>query len=359
MGNRNFYKYSFEFLLISILVLRSNIIPAQTSVPDSSLKNFRLFEDNNVVDITLRFDLSTYFRTKPKDEYLKANITFNLNKEDSISKNIRLKTRGVFRNQYCSFPPIELNFKKTDFGYSDLNRISKLKLVVPCSSGKDKEEYILREYLTYKLFNVLTDTSFRVRLLTVKYIDTQKKRKPFKQFGFFIEPVEMITSRTNSNRVKSMTLTQKSIVPAIMDRLAIFNYMIGNYDWSVPGQHNILVLNFPGIDPFGRGIAIPYDFDWTGVVNAAYAIPAEIVGTKDVRERIFTGVCRRKEVFQADLELFLRKKQEFYKVINDFPYINQRSKKDITGYLDEFFDQLEGKRDLILYIFMNSCKTIN
>jgi hypothetical protein len=358
MGLRIIFRYYFVFFLFSFLVFRSNTILAQTSVPDSSVKNFRLFEEDDIVEITLRFDLSTYFRTKPQEEYLKANITFNLSKTDSISNNIRLKTRGVFRNQYCTFPPIELNFKKADFGYTDLNRISKLKLVVQCSSGKDKEEYILREYLTYKLFNVLTDTSFRVRLLTVNYIDTKKDRKPFKQYGFFIEPVDMITSRTNSYQVKSMTLTQKSIAPAVMDRLAIFNYMIGNYDWSIPGQHNILVLNIPGIDPYGRFIAIPHDFDWTGVVNATYAIPAEAVGTEHVRERIFTGVCRRKEVFQQDLELFLKKKQDFYKVINDFPYLNQRSKKDITGYLDEFFDQLEGKRELILYNFMNSCKKI-
>jgi hypothetical protein len=322
------------------------------------MKSFRLFEEDKIIKITLRFDLSTYFRTKPKDEYLKANITFNLSKTDSISKNIKLRTRGYFRNQYCTFPPIELNFKKADFGYKDLNSISKLKLAVQCGSGKDKEEYIFREYLTYKLFNVLTDTSFRVRLLSINYIDTKKNRKSFKQYGFFIEPVEMITSRTNSFLVKSMNLTQKSIVPSVMDRLAIFNYMIGNYDWAVPGQHNILILNFPGIDPLGRAIAIPHDFDWTGVVNATYAVPAEIVGTENVRERIFTGVCRRKEVFQQDLDLFLKKKQDFYKVINEFPFLSQKAKKDITGYLDEFFDQLEGKKDLILYKLMNSCKII-
>jgi hypothetical protein len=353
-----FCRASLVGVLISFLFLRNNLTLAQTTIPDSSVKSFRLFEEEKPVEITLRFDLSTYFRTRPKEDYLKANITFNLSKTDSISKNIRLRTRGYFRNHYCIFPPIELNFKKADFGYKDLNKISKLKLVVQCGSGKDKEEYVLREYLTYKLFNVLTDTSFRVRLLTVNYIDTEKKRKPFKQNGFFIEPVDMITSRTKSFQVKSKTLTQKSIVPFIMDRVAIFNYMIGNYDWSVPGQHNILILNFPGIDPYGRAIAIPHDFDWTGVVNATYAVPAEEVGTENVRERIFTGVCRRKEVFQQDLELFLRKKQEFYKVINDFPYLSQRSKKDITRYLDEFFDQLEGKGDLILNNLLNSCKII-
>ena len=151
MKKRIFFRISVFTFLILLLIAGKNKVQAQTAIPDSSLKSFRLFEDDKMIEISLRFDLSTYFRTKPRNEYLKANITFNSGTADSISKDIRLKTRGVFRNRYCMFAPIELNFKKANFGYSDLNRISKLKLVPQCSSGKDKEEYVLREYLAYKL----------------------------------------------------------------------------------------------------------------------------------------------------------------------------------------------------------------
>jgi hypothetical protein len=353
-------KFSFQvsgvIFFVSLLMGLNNYSLAQTPIPDSSQKSFRLFEEKNLIEISLRFDLSTYFRTKPQKDYLKANITFHLSKTDSINKDIRLRTRGIFRNKYCLYAPIELNFKKANFGYTDLNRISKIKLVPPCSSDKENEDYVLREYLAYKLFNVLTDTSFRVRLLIVNYIDTKKKRKPIRKYGFFIEPVEMLTARTNSMQIKSRSLNQKSIFPKVMDRLAIFNYMIGNYDWAVPGQHNVLVIKPMVFESLGLGIAIPYDFDWTGLVNADYAIPAEIVGTQTVRERIFLGVCRSKEVYQKDLEIFLKKKDEFYKVINEFPYLNQGVKKDMTGYLNGFFDKIEGRRDLILEILINSCK---
>ncbi len=342
--------------LVTLFIAKNSISLAQTAIPDSSKKSFRLFEEDKIIEITLQFDLSTYFRTKPQDKYLKANITFHLSKTDSINRNIRLRTRGIFRNQYCFFPPIELNFKKVDFGYTDLDKISKIKLVPQCRSEKENEDYVLREYLAYKLFNVLTDTCFRVRLLRVNYIDTQKKRKPIRQYGFFLEPVEMLIARTNTVQIKTHTLTQKSIVPKVMDRLAIFNYMIGNYDWSLPGQHNVLVIKSLVYGSFGLGMAIPYDFDWTGLVNASYAIPAEIVGTENVRERLFLGVCRSKAVYQKELEMFLTKKDEFYKVINEFPYLNRQAKKDMTDYLDGFFDKLEGRRDLIVEILMNSCK---
>jgi hypothetical protein len=354
-----FFKAVIVTIVISLLPGRNDYLLAQPSPADSSKRSFRLFENENLLEINLRFDLTSYFRTKPKENYLDANITFNPGKTDSVSQDIRLRTRGVFRNQYCMFAPIELNFKKAKFGYSDLDKISKLKLVPQCSSGKDKEDYVLREYIAYKLFNVLTDTSFRVRLLKVTYIDSEKKKKPVVQYGFFIEPADMVTSRKNCIRVRTKALNQKSIVPKIMDRLAIFNFMIGNYDWSIPGQHNVMVMKTLNFEPSGLGIAIPYDFDWTGLVNASYAVPAENVGTENVRERIFEGVCRSKEEYQKDLDIFSGKKEEFYKVIDDFPYINKQAKKDITDYLNGFFDQLSGKRDIILYNLMNTCKNIN
>jgi hypothetical protein len=356
MGKKIFLQVTIIVFLVLLFNDRNCTLFSQTSLADSSKKKFNLFEDDKIIEISLRFDLSTYFRSKPQKDYLKANLTFHLSKTDSVSKDIRLKTRGIFRNKYCMFPPIELNIKKAKFGYADLDKISKLKLVPQCSGGKENEDYVLREYLAYKLFNVLTDTSFRVRLLTVNYIDSEKKKKPVKQYGFFIEPAEMLAARTKCLQIKTMALSQKHIIPRIMDRLALFNFMIGNYDWSVPGQHNVMIMKSLNFDPTGLGIAIPHDFDWTGLVNASYAIPTEEMGTESVRDRIFLGLCRTKEIYQKELDVFLEKKEEFYKVINEFPYINQKVKKDLTGYLDGFFNKLVGKRDLILYTLMNTCK---
>jgi hypothetical protein len=355
MKKKIFFQVSLVIFLVLPVFGQNDKAGAQSAIPDTSHKSFRLFEDDKLIQISLRFDMTTYLRAKPKKDYLKAVISFHLSKTDSINENIRLRTRGLFRYQNCYFAPIELNFKKADFGYTDLNKISKIKLVPQCNLGSENENYVLKEYLIYKLFNVLTDTSFRVRLLTINYIDTEKKRKPIRQYGFFIEPVEMLTARTNSVQINTRNLTQKNIVPKVMDRLAIFNYMVGNYDWAVPPQHNVILIKPLVVDTVQLGIAIPYDFDWTGLVDAVYAIPAEIVGTKTVRERVFLGVCRSKEVYQKDLEVFLEKKEEFYRVINEFPYLNQRTKKDMIVYLDGFFNQCVGNKD-ILDILLNSCK---
>ena len=357
MKKKIFFQFSLVILIIALFIDRNAVSQAQTAIPDTAKKSFRLFEDEKIIEITLSLDLTTYFKLKPKDEYLKANLTIHLSKKDSISRDIGLKTRGIWRNQNCTFAPIELNIKKAGFGYADLDKISKLKLVPQCNFNKINEDYILREFLAYKLFNVLTDTSFRVRLLRVNYVDTQKKRKPIIQYAFFIEPLEMLSARTNCLPIKLRTLNQKSIIPRIMDRLSIFNFMIGNYDWSVPGQHNVSVIKSLSYEPTGLGIAIPHDFDWTGLVNPTYAIPTEEIGTENVRERLFFGVCRSKEVYRQELDMFSGKRAEFYRVINEFPYITSQVKKDIIGYLDGFFNQLTGNKNNILYNLTNTCKS--
>jgi hypothetical protein len=166
----------------------------------------------------------------------------------------------------------------------------------------------------------------------------------------------MLTARTSSVQIESANLKQKDIVPDVMDRFAIFNYMIGNYDWSVPGLHNVLIIKPVGPESTNL-IAIPYNFDWAGLVNASYAIPSKEVGIENVRERIFEGICRSKEVYLKDLVRFSEKKDEFYRVVNEFPYLSQSEKNDVIGYLDGFFNQLAGSKDMLINTLINSCKS--
>lgn len=353
-------RFSILSYIIGILVLlvfyQNSVSGAELALQDTTYTSFRLFEDETPLKITLLFDLSTYLKTKPREDYLKGKITFNPAQQDSITRNIRIRTRGIFRHDWCYYAPIELNFKNADFGFSDLNSINKIKLVPQCTAGSESEKNVLVEYLIYKMFNVMTDTSFRVRLLTVNFVDSENKKKPFTQYGFFIEPLKMLAARTNSVEIVSRALNQKSIYPRVMDRIAIFNYMIGNYDWAVPNQHNIKVLKPLVFDTLKLAAAVPYDFDFTGLVNAGYAIPEDkITGTTNIRERIFLGVCRSREVYSKDLEEFLEHKEDFYRIINEFQYLTAKQKRDMIIYLDEFFNQCTGKKSII-NVFLNSCK---
>jgi hypothetical protein len=246
-----------------------------------------------------------------------------------------------------------LNFKKTDFAKNDLQKLEKVKVVTHCETGN--EENLFREYLIYKLYNVLTDYSFRVRLLRITYHDSFKKRKPIRTYAFFIEPLDFLAERLNWLPIENDKLSQKNVLPEMMDRVAIFNYMIGNTDWSVPGQHNCKILSQKDTDRPELGTIVPYDFDYSGLVNANYAIPGEGLDIESVRQRVYLGRCRSDEEYLKTLKEFTDKKEDFYKVIREFGLVGEKAKKDMIRFLDEFYSKIDS-RNRIVDEFLKDCR---
>jgi len=256
------------------------------------------------------------------------------------------------RRTICSFPPIRLNFNKSESLTDEFSNLDKIKMVTHCQPGNQFNT--LKEYLTYKLYNVLTAYSYRVRLARINYINTARKNKSITEFAFFIEPTEVLCERINSVEVKTMNLTQKNIKPEMMDRMAIFNYMIGNTDWSVPIHHNVVILAQGNSERSDLGIIVPYDFDYAGLINADYAVPYEGLGLKSVLERRYLGICRSEDIFINALKEFSDRKKEFIKVINDFPYLNAKSKNEMIMYLESFFKDFD-KHSSIVNKLRNEC----
>jgi hypothetical protein len=324
--------------------------PVKDDKPEASKRILRLFEDDEPLEMSLEFDLRNFMRKKDKTQTFDGILTLFLTPTDTMDRKVTLKYRGQSRYVNCGYPPVEINFRKAVYFDSDTAKVKKMKLVHQCQRGSLYEEYILREYLVYRLFNVFTDTSYRVRLLRINYIDSKGAQKPFILNGFFIEPKGILAARTNNHIIKSTSLGQRDMDPGMMNRIAIFNYMISNWDWSVPGQHNIDILKSRSFGTSMLGIPVPFDFDLAGLVNAEYAIPPAQLGIANNRVRIFRGMCRSREDFRKELGLFLRKKQELYAVINDFPLLGKGSKKDMTILLDQFFEQIEKPRSLEILI---------
>ena len=323
---------------------------------DNKMQNLSLFSSEEILNVSIYLDLASFSKKPSKTDSFDGKMTIYLDKNDSINRDITIKYRGISRYELCSFPPMQINFNKPL--YSDSSKIKKLKLVTHCQPSYNNDEYVVREYLVYKLFNALTDTSFRVRLLKVSYIDSKMKKKTINKYGIFIEPVEILAKRTNSVVMKGGALNQRHIMPAVMDRLAIFNYMVTNWDWSIPGQHNVEVIKPLSNNPDGLGVAVPYDFDLTGVVNADYAIPPPDLGIENVRQPIFNGACRTREVYMEDLKRFLDAKEKLYAVVNESPVLKMNAKKDITLFLDRFFNKLQKQKttDNMLDAFLKTCK---
>jgi hypothetical protein len=118
--------------------------------------------------------------------------------------------------------------------------------------------------------------------------------------------------------------------------------MVGNTDWAVGNYHNIKLM-VPKTDTLGRPYPVPYDFDYTGLVNAPYAVPAEGLDIPNVTERYYMGYPRSIEELQSIVDVFKEKKETIFLTINNFPWLNDKVKKEMRRYLEGFYDLTDSK----------------
>ncbi len=347
----------FSLIFISALIISTfssfgqDVTDTSFTVTETLHESSGLFASDDLFSIDLKFDITEYKKKKDDKEYMDALISYETN-GDSVVRKIRIRARGEFRRKFCEMPPIMLNFDMDDTATGDFHQINKLKMVTVCPTGS--QEYLLKEYLTYKLYSVLTDNSFRVRLLKVNYLNHAKNDKSITEYAFVIEPVELLAKRIESVEIKTQNLTQKDVKPEMMNRVAIFNYMIGNTDWSVPIGHNVQLFAQYKSDHPELAAIVPYDFDFSGIVNTHYAAPFHTLTIDSVRERLYLGVCRDRETFIKALSEFAHYKNRFYSVINDFRWLDERSKSDMIYYLDGFFEDL-AKPETLARTLLREC----
>jgi len=337
-------------MLILLLTITPDMIRAQpdpiSGLDTTNLIDFTLFprtdpfQSDKVIRISLEFDMKTFIRTKHKQEYRKARLTvYNLD-TDTVEKEIRVRARGITRKSICYFPPIKLNFKKTGFDNEYLNDINSLKLVTHCKNSAVYEQYLLKEYLVYKMFNLLTDSSFRVRLVQIDYIDSEDKMKPFTKYGFIIESNDLLAERLQGVRIEREGINTWNTDSYLSSLMAVFQYMIGNTDWAIPPLHNIKLIK-PKI-PYSNILAIPYDFDYSGMVNTLYAIPDKKLGIETVRTRVYMGFCLPSDDhYHSIFKVFLENKQSIFSLVEDFELLDKKSRPEMLSYLEEFYKIIE------------------
>jgi hypothetical protein len=294
-----------------------------------------LFEKEEPFVCTLKVNLKKYQHEKYEGKYHPGKLIYTHN-DSLISKSVRIKARGVIRRKICAVPPIRLNIQKVNKQDKYAFGLSKIKLVTHCHYNANNINYLFREFLVYKLYNIVTDKSFRVRLIKIVYIDTGRKNKQLTTWAFALEPQELLAERLGCISIKMDNMGYSVSDSATVDLLALFQYMIGNTDYSIMGRHNVKLIKSkdhtkPELYP------IPYDFDYSGVVNAHYALPGEGLGIESVRERLYAGPCRDLIDYHTAAQHLVSKQAEFKATIESFEYLEDFQKNDILNYIDNFF----------------------
>lgn len=346
-----------QYLIISTIVLLQGLYlfgqkdTLNFEAADTVKIDLSIFESDDPVEINLTFNIKEFQKKKHQGEYVPARLSFLINDSLLVEKKLRIKARGNFRRTHCVFPPFWLNLKKRDLRDTSLYAYKKLKIVSHCRNTNDYSEYILKEYLAYRMYNIITDYSFRASLLKINYIDLGRKGKKTTTWAIAIEPEEMLADRTNCFPMKNDHLGLKFTDSLQTDIMAFFQFMIGNGDYSIAGRHNIKLIKIKDYNKI-YPLPIPYDFDYCGFINTSYAIPGENLGIKTVRDRYYLGACRTDEEYNEALQVFKDKKDELLNLIKEFDYLPSKTREDALLYIESFYEKT--KRENFFDFYMRS-----
>ncbi len=304
----------------------------------TSFSNSELFDSDEILHLVLRGDMRKPLNDKSQNpKFYPLTLSYRTDDTSEKTLSVDVKARGNFRRLLgnCTYAPLMLKFEKDESTLSSLFSGQKeLKLVMPCQG----DEYVIREWMVYKLYNLLTPLSFKVRLVNIKLEQEGKTKNQESFYGFILEDEKQLASRNGLVPLKR-NLDPCQTQAKEFQMLAVFEYLIGNTDWSVQFRQNIKLLNEGGSQlPF----AVPYDFDHAGIVSAPYANPPEGLGMKSVLERRYRGFCvDNLDDFIPTINHFKALKQEIYELYSNMPLLEKDYLEFTRTYLDDFYATLD------------------
>jgi len=328
-----------RFIIVVMFVFMSiSALAEQSEAPDP------LFQDDATLEVTMEAPLTTLVRKRPKNDYLPGVFRFTKSDGSTVDLDLEIRTRGHSRHDTCDYPPLSLNFKKSQTKGTLFDKQNKLKLVIHCKFFDRFEQMVLREYLAYRILNAVTEESFRVRLLRVKYVNTEKNKDGQVRYAYLIEHKNRLAKRYDLKDLEIDRTSVRSIQADQLNLTSVFAFLIGNTDFSpiagAPNDeccHNYVL--------FGKDdspvLAVPYDFDQSGFVDAPYAIPNPNFNIRTVRQRHYRGRCANNVHVAASLQKFRDTRAAIYALVNEQEGLESRTRNRLVDYIDDFYELID------------------
>ncbi len=334
------------------LILIVLLATASAAGDDASGDITPLFTSNDLLEVTIRGPLTSIMDERSAAEDLAATLTYNDVEHGEVLVDIGVQARGRFRKQtrICRWAPLRLNFKKSKLDDTIFAGSDKMKLVTHCRNGSSRyTQAVLAEHLAYRIFNLVTDASFRVRLLRITYVDTDEQDRTRVELGFLIEHKDQLARRIGLETNEMERTTVDALHARHTNLGSLYQYLIGNSDFSPiqapPGEpccHNYVLF---GAEPGGI-LAVPYDFDMSGIVDAPHSAPNPRFGLRDAQDRIYRGRCVNNEHLGGSVQAFRDNRDAIYSMINDNALFEPRKRKNLLRFLDDFYATIENSNRL-------------
>ncbi|MDX2069619.1 MAG: hypothetical protein SFV55_14420 [Haliscomenobacter sp.] len=326
----------YQSRFFTLLVILSLLVSGALSAQNSSI--FQTLGQIVNQEVTMIMDFESINKLRKKDESFPGLLKYKKANGDSVSWNVKLLVRGRYRRLFCEFPPLKVVFSKTDLEAKGLAHFNDLKWVTHCFDGPKQDENLLREYLVYGLYQQISPYSYRTQLLKVTYINANNPDQQIVRFAFILEDDGELSERLGLTECKNcFVIKQDAIDPKSENSVSVFQYLIGNTDWSISrGQKNVKYFQ-PSTG--GKMVVIPHDFDFSGFVNAAYAVPASGTNLQNVKQRAFLGYKAEKAIWEHTMNLYDGKQKGFIQYIESFPLLSEDGKKECIQYINSFFSK--------------------
>ncbi len=305
-------------------------------------------DDGAEMQITLEGPWRQLERSREDDPRFPATIRWTGEDNYEQSLGIEVGPRGLTRRyKVCKFPPLKLYFDKETAKPTPFRGNKSLKLVTYCVKNRRYEPYILKEYIVYRIFNLVTPYSYRVRPLTIAYQDSDRGGDPLVKFGFLIEDIDEVADRFDLVKLEIDEVGPSRLDPSETALFALTQLLVGNLDWAATGAiesadhccHNArLIAEGPDAKPV---FAIPYDFDSSGLVDAHYAAPpVGLKGVNRVTDRRYRGFCKHNDALPAARDKINALREDILALVRNEARLGSKDQKQAIDYLEEYFEDV-------------------
>jgi len=332
-----------------VLILMSHVLP---NVVDAS-ERAPLFQDETVIKAVLTAPIAQAYAQRDQEVRIYFPGQWSYTAADGTTQrlDVSIRTRGLFRREFCQFPPLQLNFKKGQVKETLFAGQNKLKAVAPCQDGAKSQQDVVLEYLAYRTLQILTDNSFGTRLVRISYVDSDEKIPPWTDLTFVIEDDKDMARRLGLTRLKVVANDFDQMDHSTTALAELFQMLIANNDFSTlksaEGReccHNSEILALK--DNADVRIPVPYDFDLSGLVNAKYAAPPDFLPTRFVTTRYYRGLCQPPGVLDEAIAHVRSKRQAIIDLFGNTKELESKRKKRTIKYIEGFFETLGDPKEL-------------
>lgn len=336
-----------SFFVFTLLFLARTAQAQETSKPAVVSKGIswfdQLIQEDSVgaLEIRLETDLKALMKGKADEKYQAAVLKYKNQAGEEKVYTAEVRPRGKTRKEICLHPPIKLKIKKsvlTGEGYLPHN---EMKIVWECKPSGAFEQFIYKEYLAYRLYNLITPASFRAKMVKINLVDTNNPEKVTEKIGFIVEDEEQVAERLASTLMEEKPTEARQFARQHFLNFVFYEYMIGNTDWAFGNSHNARFFQHSSTK---KVIPVPYDFDYSGLVNAPYAVPHESLPIKEVRERYFKGGPVAAPEGAMLRKHFLQSKSAVLDFIKKLDFLDKYHKDDALQYINDFYKAIEDDR---------------